>query len=813
MSAANRLFPKSSLIAVSIALALHGAPAPGGDNREPMRLFSDPPRSTLAIAVPGFGQWSGTMQDGRAMPGAAWRLESDANAPEWAESGRPADYGRDSPTVHAMPSSRVEIRLQQGHFDPLVETPPLLPALMGRTNGDGERDYHLVQFHGPIQAGWREELVRNGVEILEYVPDFAYLVRAEPDALNALRGGPAMRWTGPFLPAHRLANDLLAPASHASSGRSLSLLVRGFAGEPKDALLAALRAAGARIEAHGDDSGGGVIVQIEADETVLLGLATIRGVAWIERKLQFGPMNSVARGNQLVRKDLVEQQARYFGEGEIVAVTDTGLSTGNPNTIHADFAGRVLGATWGPGACGNWAGENAHGTHVAGSVLGSGARSGSNPGAGQYSGSHAGIAPRAGLFVWSTCTDFSGIPATDPYTNYWSNLYGVNSALRTNNNSWGTADTSAQGTYNTFARDTDRFINTYADMVAVFAAGNGGTDDDWDGVSDFTTTSPPSTAKNVISVGASESLRASGGFNPSGPCGYWGECWPDNFPAPPLADDRLSDHRNGMAAFSGRGPTQSGRLKPDLVAPGTNIISARSEVAPTDTVWGVFNQYYLFEGGTSMAAPMVAGGAAIVRQFFRKQFSHNPSASLVKAVLINSATDMAPGQYGAGPAQDVWRRPDIHQGWGRMDLGSAVLFSATRQPAYFDVFPGLQTNQVSESPLTIRASGSELRVTLVWLDKAGIEATHGALVNDLDLEVVDPSNNVLYGSAGLVGEPRDRYNNFEEVRIAAAPAGRYKIRVRGYNVPSGPQSFSMVVTGNLAPEDRIFRSGFEAGTH
>lgn len=336
-------------------------------------------------------------------------------------------------------------------------------------------------------------------------------------------------------------------------------------------------------------------------------------------------------------------------------------------------------------------------------------------------------------------------------------------------------------------------------MVAVLAAGNSGSgsDADWDGASDFSTASPPSNAKNVIAVDASESVRASGGYNPGGPCGGWGECWPDNFPVPPLAQDRLSNNAAGMAAFSGRGPPLSGRLKADIVAPGTNIVSARPEVAPTDTVQGVYNAYYLFEGGTSMASPMVAGGAAIVREFFRKPFQHNPSASLVKAVLINSARDLAPGQYGTGPQQHVWRRPDVHQGWGRMDLASALLFSPTRQPAYSEYFPGPATQQVAESPFTVRAGGAELRVTLAWLDATGMEATHDALVNDLDLEMVDPSNHVLCGYAGLIGQPRDRCDNFEGVRIAAAPAGTYQVRVRGYNVPVWPQSFSLAAPATL----------------
>ena len=188
---------------------------------------------------------------------------------------------------------------------------------------------------------------------------------------------------------------------------------------------------------------------------------------------------------------------------------------------------------------------------------------------------------------------------------------------------------------------------------------------------------------------------------------------------------------------------------------------------------------------------------------------HNPSASLVKAVLFNSATEMAPGQYGTGPQQDVFRRPDVNQGWGRMTLADVVLFTPTRQPAYFESFPGLTTNQTSDVSVRLRAGGSKLRVTLVWLDAAGTEATQGALVNDLDLGVIAPTSTIYYGFAGIVGTQRDRFNPFEEVGLAAAAAGQYTIRVRGYNVPMGPQSFSLAITGDLAPNDSIFRNGFD----
>ncbi|MCC5865561.1 MAG: hypothetical protein JJU31_10615 [Wenzhouxiangella sp.] len=201
-----------------------------------------------------------------------------------------------------------------------------------------------------------------------------------------------------------------------------------------------------------------------------------------------------------------------------------------------------------------------------------------------------------------------------------------------------------------------------------------------------------------------------------------------------------------------------------------------------------------------------------MREYFDRQFSHQPGAALVKATLLNSARDMSPGQYGATAQADVWRRPDINQGWGRMDLAHTLVFANGRYPAYFEGAPGLQTGQTMELQFQVANAGAELRVTLVWIDAAGLEASHGMLVNDLDLdlELTDPNGTTHFGFAGLVGQPRDRYNNFEEVRLASAPPGTYTIKLVGHNVPMGPQTFALAITGALDVDGRIFTDRFQA---
>ncbi len=795
---------RSQFIITVLSAALFASQASAGE--------SDVPRLSLqdASSRPS----PAMVESARIMPGAPvepWQpeliaLETEAEPRNF--SPVPGHYGPGPAPLRLAANQGPLIRLLDIEFDPLGQAVPGPEALLERPERSGGMRYVLVQFHGPVRPEWRRAIELQGGEIIDYVPDFAYIVRIAEAQRASLAAAPELRWMGDFPPLFRLASQLHGPALEGRSTQPLALMVRGFAGEPSDQLLQALNAAGAQVLEVVPDSGGGVIFRVQALPSRLLDMARIEPLAWIEMDYPMAYGNAVARGSQLLRKDQVELAMALYGQGQIVAVADSGLSTGNPTTVHQDFAGRVLGWAQAPNAsCSGWADEDSHGTHVAGSVLGSGVRSGANPGSNQYSGSHAGLAPRAGLVVFAGCNDLSGIPASNMYAGYWTLLRNFDPELRVTNNSWGHTDPNFFGIYNITARETDRFIRDFPDMVGVFIAQNAGRDANNDGVSDMGTVTPPGTAKNVITVGASENLRASGGFNPGSPnCSTWGSCWPQHFQTQPIRDDRPSDHANGMAAFSGRGPTLSNRLKPDIVAPGTNIISARNESAGTG--WGVLNNFYIYQGGTSMAAPLVAGGAAIVREYFQRQFGHSPSAALVKATLINGAVDMSPGQYGTGAQQDVWRRPDINQGWGRMNMTQTLVFDGPRQPAYFEVVPGVQTGQMLQQAIQLASGGSELRVTLVWTDAHGLEASHGALVNDLDLEVVDPNGTVHRGFAGMTGVTVDRFNNFEEVRLASAPAGSYTLRIIGHNVPMGPQPFAVVITGAL-PGAQIFRDRFQ----
>ena len=191
---------------------------------------------------------------------------------------------------------------------------------------------------------------------------------------------------------------------------------------------------------------------------------------------------------------------------------------------------------------------------------------------------------------------------------------------RIHTNSWGSSES---GQYTTDAHDADEYMWNNPDFLVLFSAGNEGTDHDADGVINLGNIGSPGTAKNVLTVGASERNSHTGGYDLWG-TGSWGYV----YPADPITSDDVSDDMNGLAAFSSRGPVVDGRYKPDVVAPGTNIISTRSSQGGTG--WGAYDTNYVYMGGTSMSTPLTAGVAVLIRDWFVDTEGVTPSAALLK---------------------------------------------------------------------------------------------------------------------------------------------------------------------------------------
>ncbi|NLF67165.1 MAG: S8 family serine peptidase, partial [Chloroflexi bacterium] len=258
-----------------------------------------------------------------------------------------------------------------------------------------------------------------------------------------------------------------------------------------------------------------------------------------------------------------------------------------------------------------------------------------------------------------------------------------------------------------------------------------------------------------------------------------------------------SPYRQGMAAFSSRGPAEDGRVKPDVVAPGTDIISTKSSVG-TLSLWGylVNNNFYRFCGGTSMSAPLVAGAAALLRQYAAERaMVANPSAALVKAMLVGGSRSLTPGQYGTGAFREIpAESPNNVEGWGQPDI-EATLFPTNGGVVLFDrVAP--EAGQTNTFRVTVTEAGRPLDVALVWTDYPATAGAGVTLVNDLDLALEAPGGGVTHANGG---SGPDRVNTVETVRLQAAAAGAYQIRVIGAAVPYGGGTAALYVRGALAP--------------
>jgi hypothetical protein len=140
--------------------------------------------------------------------------------------------------------------------------------------------------------------------------------------------------------------------------------------------------------------------------------------------------------------------------------------------------------------------------------------------------------------------------------------------------------------------------------------------------------------------------------------------------------------------------------------------------------------------------------------------------------------------------------PNRDEGWGRVDLDSAT----NSRRKFVDGAASLTTGGSATYMYTVASPGSPFKVTLAWSDPASTTSAAKNLVNDLDLVVTAPGGaqyfgNVFAGGWSQTGGAGDRVNNLENVYVASAAAGTWTVVVGGYNVPSGPQPFALVVDG------------------
>jgi subtilisin-like proprotein convertase family protein len=685
-----------------------------------------------------------------------------------------------------------EVATAAGPLDPEADR----ASLAGKVAPERDEVLALVQFIGPPKEAWVERLRATGARVVTYQAENAYVVHAGGDAVERLAElvgtDAAVRAVIALGAADKLEGRADALARYAVS------TVAGQAGEVARAeALAAGPVVGAPATV------GAVRTQyVELSPAEVSELARDPGVVAIERHLP--PAPSDERSSQVVAGNL-NAFAQPSGPGYLawhsprfgfttfpfaIDVTDSGLDDGADPSQHPDF--RELGS----GASRlayrqeftsdtNTRDCVGHGTNVASIAAG---YNDSGGGAAEDAAGYnfgLGVAPLAQIGV-SKIFDCAG--DADPFSPAALTSAAYADEARISNNSWGTGGFPVWGSYTTtsalydqLVRDAQSGTGGNQQMVEVFSAGN-------DGEQGYASIHAEGTAKNVITVGASEGVRASG----TDGCGTF---------------DSEADSARDVVGFSSRGPTDDGRLKPDLVAPGTHVTGARPQHTEYDgsgTCNPFFAGLYSLVSGTSQAAPQVTGAAALVRDWYQDSEGAEASPALTKALLINTASDLAGGQNGKGDV--IAGGPNADQGWGRVNLGAT--FDSTPRELYdqrpVDVLTG--PGQTVVNTFEVQDPTQPVKVTLAWTDPPG-PTTGNAYVNNLDLEVAAGGQtfrgNVFGGAYSRTGGTADPRNNVESAYLPPGASGPFSATVRATNVggdglpgngDTSDQDFALVVS-------------------
>ncbi|MCP4247430.1 MAG: S8 family serine peptidase, partial [bacterium] len=485
---------------------------------------------------------------------------------------------------------------------------------------------------------------------------------------------------------------------------------------------------------------------VEMPSSRIVHLADEDAVQWIELPMPaFDEINDSNRAR--VGADTVQAPPYGLdGSGVTVLVYDGGFGLSS----HVDFGGRHTAR--------DPSGLSDHATHVAGTIGGDGTAS---------SGQYRGMAPAVILESYG----FDLVPPgplqpgflyTDPgdlvidYTEA-INTFGAdisNNSIGSNTEPNG-FDCTWQGDYGLTASLIDGIVRGSASggvaFRIVWAAGNErqGSRCDVEGFGDYYSVAPPGAAKNFIAVGA------------------------------------LNSNNDTMTSFSSWGPVDDGRLKPDISGPGCQS-DGDFDVTSCSSSGG-----YTGKCGTSMSSPTVCGISALILEDYRAQYPGDPDFrnSTLKAFLAHTAVDLGnPG-------------PDYQFGYGSVRVEPAIVLMRDENFLEDQISQGETANL-----LVIAGPGdSEVKVTLSWDDPPGTPNVNPNLVNDLDLKVFDGAStqyfpwtlDPLNPSAAAVRTVVDRRNNTEQVVIDTPAPGAYRIEVVGWNVPNGPQPFSITATPML----------------
>lgn len=575
-----------------------------------------------------------------------------------------------------------------------------------------DKEYVYIQLKRTTSEETRAHLANIGVELSHYVDKNTWLVNVSNDQLQQLS-----RMDSIYALGERDLKDKVSPEILERGVREIvddsdryALIVEVL----NDGELSALREqllsknivdSAKRIKPFGQTS-----LEIEVLPSDFEALANINIISWIEYKPGENTFSNVDAA-ALSNIDDIRDNFGLNGNGLVLGVWDAGTVDN-----HMDLVGRLTNQDTGNV---HW-----HATHVAGTMIGDG----------NGDLNALGMAPAANLeaFDWTNDNAEMRDAANNLQVVVSNHSYGTLTGWNWDGTQWVFNNNQGDfGDYDARAREWDDIV-VDTNLVVVKAAGNDrgdgpavavpGQPDDG-GATGFDTIATYGNAKNIITVGATTDV-------------------------------------GNMTNFSGWGPANDGRIKPDIVANGISVFS-------TD-----LNNQYTNLSGTSMSSPVVSGAAALLIQRFNQVFGVNPQASLLKAVLLHTATDQ--GSFG----------PDYDTGWGLLDAQAAI--DLINQGALHLFNRDIRGNQVQSFSFLVDSDEQDVKVTMVWTDPRAAVGAAQTLVNDLDIRLVSPSGTQFLpwvkdannpANAAIRGD--NEVDNIEQVVVEDPEVGLWTANITG----------------------------------
>jgi len=634
----------------------------------------------------------------------------------------------------------MELVLKNGIVNPERNIDPVkLRELSRKLVPFKNKAFVIIQFDEIPSVLQKESLKKEGIELLDYVPNMAYTATVSGPLNDAvLRRSGARSILNPG-PEQKLQNTLargIIPAHAKTGDGSIDVwisFIRSF--EPAE-IIEALEVKGYKVTSVAYQNYQ--VLELRIPENKLMDVAGLPYIQYIQAKpKEDTPVNnhSVVNGRANVLASSVGTGLELHGEGVVVGVGD------NADPLqHTDLVNRVINRMA--------IDSGTHGVHVMGTL----------GGAGIVNEKYAGYAPKVKMISQY----YSNILAYAP-------VYVQDFGMVITNNSYGNdvSDCSSFGDYDLASNILDQQAFQMPYLQHVFAAGNSGATNCAPFVGFGNVIGGYQAAKNVLTVG---NTTGEGVINLS----------------------------------SSKGPVSDGRIKPEISAQGTQVVSSYA-----------LNNGYINSTGTSMAAPAVSGGLALLYQQYRKRHNqNNPKNGLMKALICNGSTDKGnPG-------------PDFQYGYGWLNLLSSIRMLEADHYKTATV-----ANSVKNSfDIQIPANTALVKVMLYWNDPAASILAAKTLVNDLDLTVETTSGSVILPKlldpgAANVSLPAvtgvDHTNNMEQAVINNPAPGTYKIHVNGNAITQGSDQEYYVVYDiipvsttltypigkeRLAPDDQVYIS-------